>query len=95
MGWSQKANKHCQELIENSPHLYDFGDGWSAKVSVRAVDAAEARKVRKVSQGFCGYDWMVQSLSLWGDIKTKKERWAGVEVVNVEEPEVTPCDTNL
>lgn len=49
-------------------HTYDFGDGWSAAISVREVDKGTAAMLRKKSQGFCGYDWMVSSLISYGKI---------------------------
>lgn len=50
------------ELVAKGSFGYDFGDGWYARIDVRKVDSAEARKLRKDSQGFCGYDWMVDSI---------------------------------
>jgi len=47
---------------------YAFGDGWAAAVTVREVDRIEAAKLRLLSQGFCGYDWMVESLIRTGAI---------------------------
>lgn len=47
---------------------YDFGDGWRAAVEVGRVDAAEARKLRRQSAGFAGYDWMVDSIVRHGRI---------------------------
>jgi hypothetical protein len=41
---------------------YNFGDGWGANVKAEVVDAKEAARRRKVSSGFCGYDWMVKSI---------------------------------
>src|SRR6266700_1053018 len=38
---------------------YDFGDGWRASVTVREITSTAATKLRKQSQGFCGYDWMI------------------------------------
>lgn len=51
---------------------HDFGDGWSAKVTARAVDAAQAKQHRKESSGFMGYDWMVRSIISNGEIKYSK-----------------------
>ena len=36
---------------------YNWDDGWCACVSVSKVDSKEAAKIRKKSNGFCGYDW--------------------------------------
>jgi len=52
-------------------HSYAFGDGWVAAISVREVSAEEKRKLLKKSAGFCGYDWMVTSLILYGEIRVK------------------------
>lgn len=41
---------------------YNFGDGWYARVAVFEVSPTTARKLRKQSNGFCGYDWMVDSI---------------------------------
>jgi hypothetical protein len=38
---------------------YSFGDGWHASVSARIVPPGERLKK---SYGFCGYDWMVDSI---------------------------------
>ena len=48
---------------------HNFGDGWFASVGVEVVPAAEARKLRRKSDGFCGYDWMVDSIIDHGEIR--------------------------
>jgi hypothetical protein len=37
-------------------------------VAVAKVDAAEARRLRRASAGFCGYDWMIASIEKHGRI---------------------------
>ena len=56
--------KPCPNGIELVGHrfTYNFGDGWVAAINVREVDRKEAARLRRVSRGFCGYDWMVDSL---------------------------------
>lgn len=49
-------------------HFYDWSDGWVARVSVREVERPEARKIKRRSRGFMGYDWMITSLLRTGDI---------------------------
>lgn len=44
---------------------YSFGDGWCAGVTARVV--APGKKLRK-SDGFNGYDWMVDSILAHGSI---------------------------
>ena len=50
-------------------HGYSWSDGWRASVEVKIVDAAESRRLNKNTQGFCGYDWMVNSIIEVGHIK--------------------------
>lgn len=57
----------AKELLEKAYYHYSFGDGWSMGVSLRKVDSREAAKIRRMSNGFCGYDWAVDSI-----IKYKK-----------------------
>ena len=79
--WTGEARPHVKVLSVGAKCLakpgryeYDFGDGWRAAVTVRTVDGATARKLRKASAGFCGYDWMVEEIRFHGRIKTLAER---------------------
>lgn len=62
----KKQEAKAAELCAKRSHYYNFGDGWGASVGVREVDAVEARRLRKASVGFCGYDWMVENIIRWG-----------------------------
>lgn len=53
---------------------YNFGDGWGANVRAEIIDAAEARKRQKLSKGFAGYDWMVDSIISHGSILNTAQR---------------------
>lgn len=72
--WSGQEN--CYAIVRSfgkkHPKLglyeYNFGDGWRAQVAVREVTSPAARNLRKQSKGFCGYDWMVDSIIRDGDI---------------------------
>ncbi len=68
------SKKTHQRILAEKDHYYNFGDGWVACVSVKEIDTIEARKVRKESKGFCGYDWMVDSIRYCG--KIQKDKWA-------------------
>ena len=68
LGRSKAAGARGAEILAGAPYGYGFGDGWFASVSVREVDPAEARKLRRTSAGFCGYDWMVESIIRDGKI---------------------------
>lgn len=69
-GRTKKERAKVDGLLEKGSFYYNFGDGWGASIAVEEVDAAGARKARKQSQGFCGYDWMVTSILRHGDIRT-------------------------
>ena len=60
--------------VKPGQYGYDFGDGWRAFVTVRQVDGATARKLRRQSAGFCGYDWMIREIKEYGRILTIQER---------------------
>lgn len=53
---------------------YRWSDGWGANVCVEVIDSAEAKRRRKLSSGFCGYDWMVDSIIYHGVIQTESDR---------------------
>lgn len=49
-------------------HFFYWDDGWIAQIFVRQVDLREKRNRLKKSSGFCGYEWMVESLIERGKI---------------------------
>lgn len=63
---AKKTREKFEKLFGN--HYYNFGDGWGANVEVKEVTGAEKRKLVKQSAGFCGYDWMIESLRWHGKI---------------------------
>lgn len=67
-GTSKKATELTERLLSNRVYYYNFGDGWEAAVTVEAVDAKKAAKLRKGSRGFCGYDWMIANIVQHGKI---------------------------
>ncbi len=48
-----------------------FSDGWVAAVEVKQIDAKESRRIGTNSKGFCGYDWMIDSILQHGGIYTE------------------------
>lgn len=56
---------------------YNFGDGWRASVSAQTADAKTSREIMKRSQGFCGYEWMINSImsdgAIYGPTQPKPE----------------------
>lgn len=68
LGDTKKAIKKGQEIIDNGPYRYNWSDEWAASISVRQVDGKESKKIQRKSDGFCGYDWMTQSIQDCGKI---------------------------
>lgn len=67
---------NAEKILEKGSFYYDFGDGWGAAIEVRRVYAQEAVKIRRNSQGFCGYEWMVDSIIHHGKILNSSEQKA-------------------
>lgn len=75
-GWSgenaryaivRTLTKEQQNRIGDRRYWYhNFGDGWGASVTARVMNSGERAKK---SAGFCGYDWMVNSILAEGTIK--------------------------
>lgn len=71
--WLSKQD-HFKELFKengSANFYYRWEDGWGANVSVEIVTAAEARKRNKISAGFYGYEWMINSIMYHGEIQTE------------------------
>ncbi len=67
---------------------YNFGDGWCASVSARALPKGERAKK---SAGFCGYDWMVESILRHGHIMSHaQEEAARNAAAHAPAPPATP-----
>lgn len=58
----KNGGARAQELLNHRSFYYNFGDGWGASVAVTQVQR------RQQSDGFCGYDWMVDSILAHGKI---------------------------
>lgn len=71
-----KSKDHFNDLIEkgNDSWHYSWSDGWGANVKAEVINSAEAAKRRKQSSGFCGYEWMIDSILYYGSIMNDAER---------------------
>lgn len=69
------TNRNYAKLPKNilGSHYYRWDDGWEACVTVEVVDSREKHKRLKNSEGFCGYNWMINSLLLTGKILKEDE----------------------
>lgn len=64
-----RSRAKIDELLAKGYWHHSWPDGWGAGVEVKEVDATTARKLKKQSNGFCGYDWMVDSIMQTGKIR--------------------------
>ncbi len=58
-----------QNDLDEKYFLYRWDDGWTARIDCKKVTAKESNKLVKNSSGFCGYDWMIDSILKNGEIK--------------------------
>ena len=59
--------ENALKICEMGYYRYSWSDGWAAGITVKQVSPNEASKIRKSSNGFCGYDWMVDSIIKYGE----------------------------
>ena len=64
------AKENAKNILQKGDFYYNFGDGWGANVNAKQVTGREASIAKKKSRGFCGYNWMVESILNKGEIKT-------------------------
>ena len=69
LGTTKKAKGKGNAIIQGGPYWYSWPDGWAARVDVKEVDSSKANQIRKRSAGFCGYDWMIDSIKYHGEIR--------------------------
>lgn len=68
------GHEKAAKILEPRSYRYSFGDGWVACVSVREVTPQAAKTIKRTSDGFCGYDWMITSIVQHGKITTSEDR---------------------
>jgi hypothetical protein len=73
IGRGKKAKEKEAEILAKGSYYYNFGDGWAASISVREVTGSEIAKMRHRSVGFCGYEWMVDSIIEHGEILNSQQ----------------------
>ncbi len=63
-----KSKAKAKEYLAAGCYSYSWSDGWRASIEVKQVDNKEAARLKRISKGFSGYDWMVQSIEMYGNI---------------------------
>ena len=82
--------EQAKEILAKGYYHYRFPDGSSVGVIVCEVSIAQAGNLRKSSHGFCGYDWMVDTICKYGEpldsetVKKLEEREAEPPVATLE-----------
>lgn len=72
-GRSPQANDRAREILDKGYYSYNFRDGWRAGITVTEVDAKQAKNVARKTKGFCGYDWMIESIRKHNEIKVEEK----------------------
>lgn len=58
----KEAYKKYKHLYNGNSWHYSWNDGWGAEVRVTLIEAKDKKRFKKMSVGFCGYDWMIDSI---------------------------------
>ena len=66
----KKGSELADKLLASPYYYYGWSDGWVASVTLKEVDGKESAKLKRKSNGFCGYEWMIDSICQHGCIKT-------------------------
>lgn len=62
IGRTKEKEELGKKIISKQSYYYNFGDGWGMRIYVRKVDSKQAAKIRRISNGFHGYDWAIDSI---------------------------------
>lgn len=87
---TKKAQVKAQEILAKRYYSHNFGDGWRAGIEVSEATPQEARRVRKLSKGFCGYDWMVANILAHGKASDLTDEEKAAACAKAFEPFATP-----
>ena len=70
-----KKQEHFKDLLKDGRDNWhhSWSDGWGANVTAEIIGSPEAKRRRKISSGFCGYDWMIDNIKYYGSTESKKE----------------------
>lgn len=69
--FSKKSDNIANDILKNGDYGYSWSDGWYASINVSEVTSKEKRQLKKNSNGFCGYDWMIDSIIKNGKITSQ------------------------
>lgn len=75
-----RKNSEVPKNLVDKRYTYSWDDGWTACVTVTRMPADEAHKLERKSDGFAGYDWMIDSIIRYGTILSRSDLRDGVKV---------------
>ena len=61
----KRFNKNESEKYKSlagKSYSHSWSDGWFARIKVEEVDSETAKKLRKQSNGFLNYQWMISNI---------------------------------
>lgn len=64
-----KQNKQVPKKCWGKTYMYNWSDGWTVRVDAIWMPFHEAEKYTRKSEGFQGYDWMVDSIIKYNEIR--------------------------
>ena len=67
----KKCDLELFQKLDGGSWYYGWDDGWGASITARVIDARYAANLRRVNTGFCGYDWMVDDILAFGEIRKR------------------------
>lgn len=62
----KKQTEKAEKIRDTGYYHYRWSDGWGAGITVKQVDSSQAAKLRRESEGFSGYGWMVRTICDYG-----------------------------
>ena len=70
---SKKDGEKLFDGQETNNWYYRWEDGWGANINAKIITSYEKRRLKKISDGFCGYDWMIESILKCGEIRPNSD----------------------
>ena len=58
----KKRIERAKDILTKGFFYHAWDDGWAAEITVKEIDAVEARRINTKSKGFCNYDWMIENI---------------------------------
>ena len=65
----ERAKSLATNDMAHTNYLYCFDDGWMASIRVDLVSLKESKRCMDTSDGFYGYEWMIDSILKYGNIR--------------------------